>query len=149
MKKPDFVYVSYIAATPERVWAAMLEPAFTRSFFCFAYDGPWAAGAEIRSVGKDGRPDCEARVLEFDPPRRLSLTWLRARLDGELRDMPRAVATVVLEPLGDVVRLTVTETHDDPVDESYLDGGREGWPIAVARLKTLVETGRPLPSLAS
>ena len=147
MKKPDFVYVSYIAATPERVWAAMLEPKFTRQFWTFSHDGPWTAGTEIHTFGRDGQPECDAKILECDPPRRLSLTWLRARIDGAFRDMPKAVATVVLEPMGEVVRLTVTETHEDPVDESYLDGAREGWPVSISRLKTLVETGQPLPRI--
>jgi uncharacterized protein YndB with AHSA1/START domain len=149
MKKPDFVYVSYVAATPERVWDAMLAPAFTREFFGVAHDGEWKAGLVIRSLTKDGNPDCEARVIDFEPPRFLSLTWLRSLLDGEYREMPKAIATVQLEPLGDVVRITVTETHDEPVDESYLEGGQTGWPISIARLKTLVETGKPLPRIGA
>ena len=30
MSKPQFVYVTYIASTPEKVWAALTEPEFTR-----------------------------------------------------------------------------------------------------------------------
>jgi hypothetical protein len=68
-----------------------------------------------------------------DAPRRLVLTWFRARIDGALREMPHAVATVVLEPLRSVTRVIVTETHDDPVDETYLEGGRAGWPLSMSR----------------
>jgi uncharacterized protein YndB with AHSA1/START domain len=150
MKKPDFVYVTYIAADPERVWTAMLDPKFSRQLFGLKIDQPWSAGAKFRSFAPDGELEHEAEVLEFDPPKRLSIRWLRARLGGQLRDMPRAVGTVVVERINaHVVRVTATETHEDPVDESYLDGGREGWPMGLSQLKTLVETGRPMPSLAA
>jgi hypothetical protein len=31
--KPKTVYVTYIAATPEKVWQALTDPAFTRQYF--------------------------------------------------------------------------------------------------------------------
>jgi hypothetical protein len=55
-----------------------------------------------------------------------------------------AARACVLEPLGDVVRLTITETHAEPVDESYLEGGRTAWPVIASEL-TRVETGQPMP----
>jgi uncharacterized protein YndB with AHSA1/START domain len=144
-KKPDYVHVIYIAATQERVWETMLRPDFAKRFFAVAPDGPWAAGAELRAVNADGTLESDGRVLAFDPPKSLTITWLRVRIGGELRVMPKAQATVTLEQIGDVVRVTMTETHEDPVDESYLQGGIQGWPISASRLKTLVETGQPLP----
>ncbi len=147
MPKPQYVYVAYIAATPERVWETMTAPAFAKAFFTCEMPAEWKVGARMESRLPDGSPLCEVEILECDPPRRLSLTWLKSRIEGVYRDAPRCVATVVLEPLGDVVRLTASETHEEPVDESYLEGAAEGWPVAVSRLKTLVETGKPLPSL--
>jgi hypothetical protein len=44
-----------------------------------------------------------------------------------------------------VVRLTVSEFHPKGIDEKYLEGGRRGWPIILSGLKSLRETGRPLP----
>jgi hypothetical protein len=46
--------------------------------------------------------------------------------------------------LGDTVRLTTTEIHDEPIEEKYLEGGRQGWPMILSGLKTLLETGHPL-----
>ena len=40
--------------------------------------------------------------------------------------------------------MTVSEVHQEPVDEQILQGGRNGWPLILAGLKTLIETGRPL-----
>ena len=31
--KPNTVYVTYIAASPEKVWQALTDPAFTRQYF--------------------------------------------------------------------------------------------------------------------
>ena len=37
--KPKTVYVTYIAATPEKVWQALTDPAFSKQyFFGFAVD---------------------------------------------------------------------------------------------------------------
>ena len=51
-------------------------------------------------------------------------------------------------PLGDVPRVPESESHEEPVDLDYLSGGRRGWPIVMSRLKTLLETGNPMPPIA-
>ena len=33
MKKDQFVYVTYIRTTPEKLWNALIEPEFTRQFW--------------------------------------------------------------------------------------------------------------------
>ena len=43
---PKTVYVTYIAATPEQVWQALTDPAFTRQYF-----GGLAADVEPRTGG--------------------------------------------------------------------------------------------------
>jgi uncharacterized protein YndB with AHSA1/START domain len=34
MKKDQFVYVAYIRTTPEKLWESLIEPEFTRKFWC-------------------------------------------------------------------------------------------------------------------
>jgi hypothetical protein len=53
--------------------------------------------------------------------------------------------TFDLEPADEMAKLTMTEEHPTPIEEKYLEGGRQGWPLILSGLKTLVETGRPLP----
>jgi len=31
-----------------------------------------------------------------------------------------------------------------PIEEKYLEGGRQGWPVILSSLKSLLETGKPL-----
>ena len=40
MEKPSFVYTTYIQTTPERLWQALTEPAFTERY--------WAIDVRLR-----------------------------------------------------------------------------------------------------
>jgi uncharacterized protein YndB with AHSA1/START domain len=102
--------------------------------------------------------DPEQVILEADPPHRLSYTWhsftpkwaALAGLDeetaGAWRAEPRSTVAYDLEERGSgVVRLTVT--HDGFAPGSrVLPAISEGWPAVLSSLKTLLETGAPLPS---
>jgi hypothetical protein len=39
----------------------------------------------------------------------------------------------------------MTEAHPTPIPAYLLEGGRKGWPMILSGLKSLLETGRPLP----
>ena len=54
--KSSFVYVTYIRATPEKVWQALTEPGFTRQFWVGTWqECDWKAGAPWRIMIPDGR----------------------------------------------------------------------------------------------
>jgi uncharacterized protein YndB with AHSA1/START domain len=147
MQKPEAVYVTYIAATPEKVWAALTSGELTRQyFFGRRIESDWKVGSPWTLWMEDGRVDCQGKVRESDPPRRLSLTWHVEWLE-EYRLLPEGIVTYQIEQIGDVVRLTVLESHHESVDEKYKEGGRKGWPAVLCGLKTLLETGRPLPEI--
>jgi len=95
-------------------------------------------------VMADGRIDCQGKVLESDAPRRLALTWHVEWIE-EMRRLPETIVTFQIDALGDVVRFMVTEFPPQGIDEKYLEGGRKGWPIILSGLKSLLETGRPMP----
>jgi uncharacterized protein YndB with AHSA1/START domain/DNA-binding transcriptional ArsR family regulator len=157
MDKPTFVYTTYIRTTPERLWQALTEPAFTERYWGITFDSDWAPGSPV-SWGQFGLTiaDAEQRILEAEPYRRLAYTWhtftpewadslgftdeARARLVTE----PRSKVTFEIEQLDDQVKLTVV--HDD-LEPGGLVGSliSEGWPRVLANLKTLLETGEPLP----
>jgi uncharacterized protein YndB with AHSA1/START domain len=148
MPKPQFVYVTYIAAPAERVWEALTQPEFLRQFWGYRIEGDWRVGGSFRHIAKDGKVAAEGEVLECDPPRRLTITWRWALINGQRWNTPPSSATCLIETIGDVTRLTVSETHDEPVDEDYLEGARSDWPVIVSRMKTFLETGRPLPPVS-
>lgn len=51
--------------------------------------------------------------------------------------------TFHIEPYQDIVRLTVT--HEHLADRDAVNAVSLGWPAVMANLKSLLETGRPLP----
>src|SRR5260221_11725539 len=74
--RPEFVCTTYIRTTPERLFAALTEPAFTRRYWDVEFDTDWRHGSTMTWV-RDGLRNAhpEQLVLECDPPRRLSYTW--------------------------------------------------------------------------
>ncbi len=149
MARQETTYVTYIAASPRKIWAALTTPEATRQYFFGRHvESSWRIGAPFKLWMPDGRMDTKGKVLECDPPRLLSVTWHVEWIE-ELRKLPEAIVTFQLDSLGNdlagLTRLTMTEFHPELVDERYLEGGRQGWPVILSGLKTLVETGKPLP----
>jgi len=142
MSKPEFVYVTYIKTTPEKLWHALTDSDFTeRYWFGNRVTSDWTVGSTYR-FAKEGKPGVEGKVLVSDPPKKLSYSWDLVK-EGTYRERTSRV-TFDLEPHGDVVKLTVT--HDD-LDEGgkTLRDVSSGWPLVLASLKSLLETGRELP----
>ena len=152
MKKPDYVYVTYIATTPEKLWQALIDTDVTRQYWVDPSAGcsrvnvsDWKPGSrwEHRRVDETGTVDILGKVVETTPPSRLVLTW--ARPSDVDNDAKHSRVSFDIEPyVGGLVRLTVT--HDDLAgDLQMLEGISGGWPKVLSNLKTLLETGRALP----
>lgn len=158
VEKPSFVYTTYIRTTPERLWQALTEPAFTKRYWSISFDTDWQVGSPI-SWHQRGVTitDPEQIVLESEPYRRLSYTWHTFSADwaesfgfsNEARERlaseRRSKVTFEIEPLdAEQVRLTVLHEDLEPggMTASMIS---QGWPRVLANLKTLLETGEPLP----
>jgi uncharacterized protein YndB with AHSA1/START domain/DNA-binding transcriptional ArsR family regulator len=159
--KPAFVYVNYIRTTPERLWQALTEPAFTERYWGMVFHSDWRTGSRyvLHQFGLTIADD-EQVVLDAEPYRRLSYTWhtitpewadaldfseeVRERLAAE----PRSKVTFEIEPLdGEQVKLTVI--HDGLAPDGLMASLiGNGWPRVLSNLKTLLETGEPLPDSA-
>jgi uncharacterized protein YndB with AHSA1/START domain len=142
--KPRTVYVTYIAATPEKVWQALTSSEFTRKYF---WDRdielePKLGGAFALKL-PDGKVNVRGKVIAWDPPRKLSVTW-QVEWPEEFRKLPECVVTYEIAQAGDAVRLIMTESHSWNIPEAILSGGRTGWPAILSSLKSLIETGKPL-----
>jgi len=142
--KPKTVYVSYIASTPQKIWDALTQSEFTRQYF-FGRSieiEPRAGGSFILRM-PDGRVDVKGRVVTWDPPHRLAVTW-RVDWIEDMRDLPECLVSYDIAQAGDAVRLTMTEAHQWEVPDDLLSGGRAGWPAILSSLKSVLETGKPL-----
>jgi uncharacterized protein YndB with AHSA1/START domain len=142
--KPKTVYVTYIAATPTKVWQALTDPAFTAQYF-FGRTieiEPEVGGSFVMRM-PDGRVDVKGEVVEWSPPRRLVTTWT-IDWNADMRQLPPCRVSYDIEPAGDSVRLTLTESYSWDVPEALLSGGRAGWPAILSSLKSVLETGKAL-----
>ena len=140
--KPKTVYVIYVAAPAERVWEALTSAAFSRQYFAgFAVDVEPRAGGAFRLLYPDGRVHIAGEVLDWSPPHRFSCTWIIEGVPG-FANLPECIVTYDIEPAGEAVRLTMTESHSWDIPDAILDGGRAGWPAILSGLKSVIETGR-------
>lgn len=136
-----FVYVTYIATTPEKVWAALTLPEFTKQYwFGVAMESDWKAGSDWTMKFPDGRVADAGEILESDPPRRLVIKW-RNELKPEFKAEGYSRCTMEIEPTNGVVKLTVTHEMDVANSKMINEGVSIGWPMILSNLKTLLETG--------
>jgi DNA-binding transcriptional ArsR family regulator/uncharacterized protein YndB with AHSA1/START domain len=156
MPTPTFVYTILIKTTPERLWHALMTPAFTQRWWGMTCASEWTVGAAM-TWEREGVTiaDPEQIVLECEPYRRLAFTWHAftpelARLIGMNDELLAAVSSerrsrvaFDIVPLDQMVKLTVT--HDDFEPGSIVvKMVSNGWPQVLSSLKTLLVTGEPL-----
>jgi uncharacterized protein YndB with AHSA1/START domain len=143
MAESRFVYVTYIRTTPEKLWRALIDPEFTRRYWCETrQESDWKPGASWRIVAPDGRVADTGEVVEIDEPRRLVIAW-RNELFPAVREEGYSRLICTLEPQGDAVRLTLVHEIDRP-DSKLIEKVSGGWPAILSSLKSLLETGDEL-----
>jgi uncharacterized protein YndB with AHSA1/START domain len=143
MSDSRFVYVTYIRTTPEKLWQALIEPEFTRQFWVETWqDCDWKVGSSWKLMIPDGRVGDSGEVLEIDPPRRLVLSW-RNEFMPDLHLEGYSRLTYELEQQGDMVKLTLVHEMEQP-GSKLIEGVSSGWPMILASVKSLLETGESL-----
>ena len=141
--KPKFVYVTYIRTTPEKLWRALLEPEFTRQYWCdTTQESEWKRGASWKIKMPDGTVADSGEVLEIKPRKKLVLKW-RNEFRPRLKAEGYSRMTYQLETEGRSVKLTVTHEVEKP-GSKFLEAVSQGWPHILASLKSLLETGESL-----
>jgi uncharacterized protein YndB with AHSA1/START domain len=141
MSKPEFVYTTYIETSAEKLWQALTDGDFTeRYWFGHRVASDWKVGSAYK-FAKQGAPTIEGKVLVVEPPKRLVYSWDSCSPEAKRERTSRV--TFELEPRGKVVKLTVT--HNE-LDEGGLTlrSISGGWPMVLASLKSLLETGNTI-----
>jgi uncharacterized protein YndB with AHSA1/START domain len=142
MRKPEFVYVTYIETTPEKLWEALTSSEFSKRYwFNTELKTDWKIGSPFALV-MDGTTTDVGEVLEFDRPRRLSYTFHHVLSEAARKERPTRVV-FTLEPYGKLVKLTLTHEGFD-AGSVILDGISKGWPAILSSLKSLLESGTAL-----
>jgi len=144
MAESRFLYVTYIRAPAQRVWDALTDPETNKAFWSgYSQQSTWRVGADYSIVDGAGKAWDTGKVLAFDPPKHLSVTWLHQN-DAALTAEGHSTASFDLEPAGEgLTKLTVT--HTMPLTRSKLIAAvSTGWPMVLSSLKSLLETGKAL-----
>ena len=104
----DFVYVTYIYSTSQKVWDAITKPEFAKRYWFHYNVSDWKKGSrwEHQHGDDSGKIMIDGTVLETDPPRKLVITWTRPDKSKE----PSRVIFDIADDDSGFVRLTVT--HD-------------------------------------
>lgn len=143
MPDSQFVYVTYVRTTPEKLWQTLTDPEFTQRYWFQTWqESEWKPGAAWQIVIPDGRVIDRGEIVEIEPPQRLVLTW-RHEFDPELTAEGYSRLSYELEPQGEAVKLTVLHTIDKP-ESKFIAAVSTGWPMILSSLKSLLETGEPL-----
>jgi uncharacterized protein YndB with AHSA1/START domain/DNA-binding transcriptional ArsR family regulator len=156
MQKPSFAYTTYIKTTPERLWQALTDPAFTQRYWGTTFATDWQVGSTITWHNHGVTiADPEQVVLESEPFRRLSYTWhtftpelaealeLSDKVLAKAAGEGRSKVTFEIEPLDELCKLTVVHDGFEP-ESTVLGLISGGWPHVLSDLKTLLETGKTL-----
>ena len=145
MSGTKFVYVTYIRAPMEKVFDALTKPEITRRFWVTECEQKtdWKKGSPWGIYTFDDRKLDEGVVLEFDPPRRFSVSWHHVA-DPEMKAEGISRWSCELEQVGSVVKLTMI--HETAAEDSKLIGKvSQGWSAMLSALKTWAETGETIP----
>jgi uncharacterized protein YndB with AHSA1/START domain len=137
----DFIYTTFIRTTPEKVWAAITTPEFTRQYWGGHVNiSNWKKDAEWQheDTGDNNVVRVAGKVLEIDPPKRLVLSWFAP---DDVADS--STVTFEIEQVADMVRLDVL--HGEFKPGSVMAGKvSKGWPLVLSSLKSFLETGKAI-----
>ncbi len=130
-----------VAADPERVWAALTEPAQIAVYMQGStVTTDWQVGSPITWDGEhDGRAyQDKGEVLTYDEPRELSVTHYSPMMGQP--DEPGSYHTLVytLEPEDDGTRLTLTQDGNESAEQA--EQFSQSWQQMLDGLKEHVES---------
>lgn len=140
---PVHVWEMFVRATPEAFWDVLTDDARTPLWqhFDMTHRTEWRVGGRIAFLLGDTEM-IVGELLELDPPRRLVHSFSARWAPDVAADSPSRV-TWEITPVGEDACKGVL-THDGFAGATATAlAVTGGWPEALSRLKTLVETGTP------
>ncbi|HEY6842809.1 MAG TPA: SRPBCC family protein [Thermoanaerobaculia bacterium] len=142
MSKETFVYVTYIASTPAKIWEAITKGDVTRRYWKHENVSDWKPGSKWEHVSADGARTVKltGKIVESVPDKRLVMTWVDPSDRNESR------VTFTIEKVADMVRLTVTHEDLTPEMRRKIESG---WARVLSSMKSYLETGKPLDTWAA
>jgi uncharacterized protein YndB with AHSA1/START domain len=140
MASKGFLYQTVIHTTAEKVWKALTSSEFTRQYwFGRGVESDWKVGSPVTITTPEGTVEVKGKVLEVEANKRLSYTW------GSGTDTDGTTVVFEISQMGPLVKLLIT--HDIDMSAASAQQTANGWTFILCGLKTLLETGSPMPAL--
>ena len=141
MSKPEFVYVTYIKTTPEKLWEALTSQEISKLYWFGAHlESDWKVGAPWKIVFPDGRVADSGEILECDKPKRIVIKW-RNEWSEEIKAEGYSQCAMDIEQVDGAVKLTVMHSIGRE-GTKFINAVSGGWPRILSNLKSLLETGK-------
>lgn len=139
---PDFVYVIYIAASPQKVWDALTDGKTVRAWWAGTqHDSTFRVGDPI-AYRRNGKVDVSGEILERDEPHSLTYTF-HVEGPGPQHDEGPSIVTYEVKSSGASTMLKITHTNFPHASRARI-GVSNGWPAILSSLKSVLE-GVPAP----
>lgn len=145
MDKPAHIYKAYIRASVDDVWNAIVDGDQTvQYFYGTRVESDWKVGSPMNYRDAGGGLVSEGTIIAIDPPNRIEFTF-KALWDPALADDEPAREVWSIRDVNGMAELTI-ELYDVVVGGPTYEDFVNGFPYIVSGLKSLLETGTPLPA---
>lgn len=136
MGKPDFMMQTFIRCTQDALWDALTQADQMAAyhFMCNEVRGDAIPGQPTDFIKPDGDVMFRQVTTQTDPKTRIATTF-EPYFFGE--DAPHSHMVYLIEPQGDICKLTIEHYDMAPGQEGFA----EGWARIASSLKSYLETG--------
>ncbi|MGZ3725792.1 MAG: SRPBCC family protein [Pseudobdellovibrio sp.] len=137
----QFIYISYIKATPEQLWKGLTSPEMIRKWWGggLLAKSDWKTGSSWSLCHENGILADSGEIIEAKPPEKLILKW-RNESNTEMTAEGYSLCTFELNPVDEAVKLAITHQMD-VANSKFIAAVSNGWPMIISNLKSLLETG--------
>lgn len=143
MNKSEFIYVTYIKTTPEKLWHALTNSEFMKQYWFGMYcSSEWKENSPWQLRFHDGEIAETGEIAESNPPKRLVVKW-RNEWKPELKAEGYSQCIFDIEQDEGAVKLIVTHSIDKSPSK-LIEAVSGGWPKVLSNLKSLLETGHAI-----
>ena len=141
-------FISYIGATPEKVWDTLIGPEGTRAiFFDCLFQSELTPGSKFAYVGpgNDGEETVHVygEIIDIDPGRMMSVIEHPGPSYYENHAELTSRITYTLEAVGETTKLTLVNDQFTENHPSF-ERSEDNWAVVVSNLKSYAETGKTL-----
>lgn len=145
--KPSCYYEIYVGVSIGKVWQGLIDGDLTKQYvYGTRFEGKLRKGEPYAYLGDGGVEVVDGEILDVEPEKRLVISW-PAHWDESTKGDRASRVSYELAPTGPrTTKLRLLHDDFNSDDTATYKGSIEGWPRMLSSLKTLLESGEPLPT---